>query len=186
MSGAGTAARRMNLSTQAGAQLFGLLTGQPSPGSPAASLDLGDLRGKGAHEAIEKIVDLLASTGTQDDQVIRSGMAEALSRCLEESESFDPDSLDTDMIADLFQTYMTEEIVLRLQLDAGKRTFEKEEDPVKLIQREKELRDYVGSVVDAEAGGELRNNLGALSVDKFQGLLGRLFQKVFESFERED
>ncbi len=180
LGGGATAARRFGLAAQAGGALFGLLTGGGQPDTEPP-LDLEGLVGGSVDEAIEAIVDVLAAGGAQDEQAIRDGMSDALSQCLASYEEFDAGVLSEDTLAELFQGYITEEIVIRVHLDSGD-AFVKSDDPVRCVEAENELRDYVRSVVDVVAGTRLRTDLSELDAAGFEGLLTDVFREVIDEF----
>lgn len=158
--GAGNAARRMGSVTQAGAALFGTLTGAPTgPGDP--SIDLGSLAGLPCELAISTITQAL-STENGDSNKIRAAMNHALIEALDGVKTFDPQCITDDVIINTMIGYLSESIFLQMVMDSDK-AWNKADTPAQAVRAETELRELINVVVDKHMAPKLNGNVRALS-----------------------
>lgn len=145
--GGGTASRRMGSVTQAGARLFGALTGSEAFGAPGEqAINLNDLTGQPCDEAIAAITQAL-STEDGDADKIRAAMNHALVEALDGVEIFDPSCITDDVVVDTMIGYLAESVFLQIVMDAGK-AWNKADTVDKALRAEDDLREVVKVVVD--------------------------------------
>ncbi|ABK50465.1 conserved hypothetical protein (plasmid) [Shewanella sp. ANA-3] len=158
--GSTSASRRMGSVAQAGAGLFGALTGIPAaPGE--ASVDLKSLAGLPCEQAISAISQALI-TEDGDSEKIRAAMNYALVEALDGVETFDPQCITDDVIADTMISYLAESIFLQMVMDSGK-AWNKADTPTQAMHAETELRELIKVVVDKHMAPRLTGNVRSLS-----------------------
>ncbi|MAT91230.1 MAG: hypothetical protein CME59_01380 [Halioglobus sp.] len=158
--GGGSAARRMGSVTQAGAGLFGVLSGVPA-GPGEASVDLASLAGLPCELAISAITQAL-TTEDGDSDKIRVAMNHALVDALDGVDTFDPQCITDDVIVDTMIGYLTESIFLQMVMDSGK-AWNKADTPALAIRAETELRELIKVVVDKHMAPKLAGNVRAFT-----------------------
>lgn len=154
--GSGSAARRMGSVTQAGAGLFGALTGAPA-GPGEISVDLGSLTGLPCELAISAITQAL-TTEDGDSDKIRAAMNHALVEALDGVETFDPEFITDDVIVDTMIGYLSESIFLQMVMDSGK-AWNKADTPAQAMRAETDLRELIKVVVDKHMAPKLAGNV---------------------------
>jgi hypothetical protein len=88
-------------------------------GSQTLGESLGDLAGISIDAFIDKIVEAVCpDVGTIDDELLRQGLDQALSNCLQESEAFDPADLTSDMLTQLYLEFISTEVADRIIADS--------------------------------------------------------------------
>jgi hypothetical protein len=154
--GSGSAARRMGSITQAGAGLFGTLTGAPAgPGEP--TVDLRSLAGLPCELAISAISQALTSEDGDSDK-IRAAMNHALVEALDGVETFDPERITDDVIVDTMIGYLSESIFLQMVMESDK-AWNKADTPAQAMRAETELRELIKVVVDKYMAPKLAGNV---------------------------
>ncbi len=150
--GGGNAARRMGSVTQAGARLYGTISGaQIDQGE--TGVDLRRLVGLSCDEAISTISEAL-NTHDGDSNKVRVAMNRALIEALDGVEVFDPRHLTDNVIVDVMIGYLTECIFLQIVLDSNN-AWNKAESPAQAIRAETDLRELIRVVVDKHLGPNL-------------------------------
>jgi hypothetical protein len=104
---------------------------------------------------------------------------------MEIQENFDPTALTQEMIANLLMEYLSEEVFLRIVNDSGD-ALNKLEDAVQEVQAEKDLKDFISSVVDVIAGPRLQDDPFQVGTDDWERILREIIQEVFAEFEEYD
>lgn len=154
--GSGSAARRMGSVIQAGAGLFGALTGAPTaPGG--ISVDIGSLTGLPCELAISAITQAL-TTEDGDSEKIRTAMNHALVEALDGVKVFDPGCITDDVIINTMIGYLAESIFLQMVLDSNK-AWNKADTPVKAMRAETDLRELIKVIVDKHMASKLTINI---------------------------
>lgn len=154
--GSGSAARRMGSITQAGAGLFGALSGAPAgPGEP--TVDLGSLAGLPCELAILAITQALTAEDGDSDK-IRAAMNHALVEALDGVETFDPEHITDDVIVDTMIGYLSESIFLQMVMYSDK-AWNKADTPAQAMRAETELRELIKVVVDKHMAPKLAGNV---------------------------
>ncbi len=154
--GSGSAVRRMGSVIQAGAGLFGVLTGAPAaPGG--IIVDIGSLAGLPCELAISAITQAL-TTEDGDSEKIRTAMNHALVEALNDVKVFDPGCITVDVIINTMIGYMAESIFLQMVLDSNK-AWNKADTPVKAIRAETDLRELIKVIVDKHMASKLTINI---------------------------
>ena len=154
--GRDSAARRMGNVTQAGAGLFGALTGAPA-GPGETSVNLGSLAGLPCELAISAITQALATEGGDSDK-IRAAMNHALVEALDGVETFDPECITDNVIVDTMIGYLAESIFLQMVMDSDK-AWNKADTPAQAIRAETDLRELIKVVVDKHMAPKLAGNV---------------------------
>lgn len=162
--GSNNAVRRMGSVTQAGAGLFGALTGAPS-GPGEATINLSSLAGLPCELVITTIAQALA-TENGDSEKILSAMNYALAEALEDVEIFNPESITDDIIVDVMIGYLAESIFLQMVMDSNK-AWNKADTPAQAIRAETELRELIKVVVDKHMAPRLTGNIRAFTRQQF-------------------
>lgn len=158
--GGSSAVRRLGSVTQAGGNLFGVLTGAPTaPGEP--SVDLASLAGLPCETAISAISHAL-SPEDGDSEKVRSAINHALAEALDGVETFDPDAITDDVIANTMIVYLAESIFLQIVMDS-RNAWNKAETPKQAIQAETELRELIKVVVDKYMGPAVSENVRSIN-----------------------
>ncbi len=158
--GGRSAARRLGSVTQAGGNLFGVLSGiSAAPGEP--SLDLVSLAGLPSETVISAISHALTPEDG-DSEKIRSAINQALAEALDGIETFDPDAITDDVIVNTMIVYLAESIFLQIVMDAGK-AWNKAETPKQAMQAETELRELIKVVVDKHMGPAISDNVRSIN-----------------------
>lgn len=158
--GSGSAARRMGSVTQAGAGLFGALSGAPT-GPGETSVDLTSLSGIPCELAISAITQALTSEDGDSDK-IRAAMNHALVEALEGVETFDSEHITDEVIVDTMIGYLAESIFLQIVMDSDK-AWNKADTPTQAIYAETELRELIKVVVDKHMAPKLVGNIRTFS-----------------------
>lgn len=154
--GSGSAARRMGSVTQAGAGLFGVLTGAPA-GPGETSVDLNSLTGLPCELAISIITQAL-TTEDGDSEKIHAAMNRALVEALNGVKTFDPKCLTDDVIVNTMIGYLAESIFLQMVFDSNK-AWNKAETPAQAMRAENALRELIKVVVDRHMAPKLASNI---------------------------
>jgi len=149
-------------------------------GSQTLGESLGDLTGISVDAFIDKIVEAVCpDVGTIDDELLRQGLDQALSNCLQENELFDPTALTPDMLTQLYLEFISTEVADRIIVDS-KNAFNRADNAV---QRENELRDFVKSTVDVCAGPKLEEGLDRVDSRSIDRLITEVISEVFDIYE---
>lgn len=185
LGGSATAARRFAPVAQSGSRLLALLSDISVGGDGVQWLgfNINELAGQNVDDVIEEIINALCPPGENpDDEASRHGMNEALSRFLGAAGNFDPAAVSRDMIADLLMEYLCEEVFIRIVNDSG-HAFNQTDDPMRTVQAENDLVEFIRSVVDVTVGPFLQNENLILGQAEFQRLLQEIIREVFAEFE---
>ncbi|BCS89550.1 hypothetical protein [Pseudodesulfovibrio sediminis] len=179
--GSRTAAQRLSSVPTTGAKLHSLLSEIASGGDGTQTLgeSLGDLEGISVDRFIDIIVDAVCpELGTIDDELLRLGLDQALSNCLQEDEFFDPSNLTPDMLVQLYSEFISEEVSNRIIADS-KNAFNRADNAV---QRENELREFVKSTVDVCAGPRLEEGLDRIDSGSVEKIISEIITEVFQTY----
>lgn len=154
--GSSSAVRRMGSVIQAGAGLFGALTGAPAaPGG--ISVNIGSLAGLPCELAISAITQAL-TTEDGDSEKIRTAMNHALVEALDGVKVFDPGCITDDVLINTMIGYLAESIFLQMVLDSNK-AWNKADTPVKAMRAETDLRELIKVIVDKHMASKLTINI---------------------------
>lgn len=179
--GSGNAARRMGSVTQAGASLFGALSGIPaSPGE--RSVDIGSLAGLPCEVAISAISQALTSEDGDTDK-IRAAMNHALVEALDGVDIFNPDNITDDVLVDTMIGYLSESIFLQMVMDAGK-AWNKAETPLQAMEAETALRELIKVVVDRHMAPKLSDGIRTFTRQQMVQLERQTVLDVWAEWER--
>lgn len=143
--GSASVVRRLGSVTQAGAGLYGVLSGIAA-NSGEITVDIDNLTGLACEYAISEITQAL-TTDDGDSEKIRAAMNHALVEALDGIEIFDPEHITDDIIVDTMIGYLSESIFLQIVMDSGK-AWNKAETPNEAIRAETGLRELIKVVVD--------------------------------------
>ena len=178
--GSGSAARRMGSVTQAGAGLFGALSGVPA-GSGESSVDLGSLAGLPCELAISAITQAL-TTEDGDSEKIRAAMNHALVEALDGVEIFDPECITDDVIVDTMIGYLAECIFLQMVMDSNK-AWNKADTSAQAMRAETDLRELIKVVVDTHMAPKLAGNVHTFTRQKMAQIERQAIIDVWKEWE---
>ena len=151
--GAHTTARRMGGTARTAGTLYGALSsaaaGQaPAPGSP---FDPALLAGRSADEIMDAVVEVVRPVdGTQDSEVGRGAIRDALSELLGRFPDADLLNLSEDQRVYAIEHYLALDVYGRFALDLGKTVQDKAPSATSALSRLKEVKDYVKQTVSAQ------------------------------------
>jgi len=180
--GGTTASRKLGSVNQAGAGLFGVLTGNDQisvPGDGRFSID--DLTGQTCESVISLIANALASNDGDTDK-IRTAMNHALIEALDGVEVFDPSAITDDVIVDTMIGYLSESIFLQIVLDAGT-AWTKAENAQQELLAENDLREFIKVVVDKHMEPKLNNNIRSFSSSEIIEIERQVINDVWTEWE---
>lgn len=173
---AGTAATAVGLSS--------VLTRLQAAGREAAATRDGVLlAGRSADEVIDAVVDAVrAVDGTQDAEVNRKSIREALSETL--TRYPDADLLDLSDVerSYVIETYTAFDVYHQFALDVETTVLDKARTPDIALQRMKEIQDYIRETVAAAFEG-LRRGGAAPSSAKIGATVSSALDETFRVFE---
>lgn len=180
--GSSNATKRLSAVASTGGRLHAVLSELANGGDGSQTLgkSLGDLDGISVNDFIEILIDaVVPGFGTIDEELIRQGLDQALSNCLQ-ADVFTPDSLTHDMLFNLYAEFISEEVSNRIISDS-KFALNNSNNPV---QRENELREYVQSTVDVVIGPKFDTESTKLDASSFESLINEVIAEIFDSFAR--
>ena len=183
--GAAAVASRMRLTTNAGANLFSMLSAAANRSTPAISLWVDALRKSGAtsDEVASAIVrELSLPGGSVDEESMRDSMAVALSELMQANPDIDLLSLGQDDIWSLIGLFLATAVVNRVCFDIGQALERSNVEPVIAVQREREMREFIKSEVKA-ALRDLRAENPNPSRTQMERLMQEAIQTTFQVFE---
>ncbi len=158
--GSASAIRRLGSVTQAGAGLYGVLSGIAA-NSGEMTVNLDSLKGLSCEYAISEISQAL-TTDDGDSEKIRAAMNLALVEALDGVEIFDPEHITDDIIVDTMIGYLSESIFLQMVMDSGK-AWNKAETPGESIRAETGLRELIKVIVDKHLAPKFAKNVRSFS-----------------------
>ena len=183
--GSGTATRRFGGTAATAAALGGALAraaaGQPAaPGSP---FDPTLLTGRSAQEVMGAVVEAVRPVdGTQDAEVARAAIQDALSDLLTRFPEANLLDLDTDQRNFAIERFTAIDVFRRFELDVGKVILDKAPSAAVALSRLKQARDYVKETV-ASVFRKLRNADRNLTADRINGVVRDALHETFQVFE---
>lgn len=184
--GSKTATRRFGGTARTAASLTAALSGGVSGFSSEASyIDFKNLKGKGANEIMDAIVEVVRPIdGTQDTETARESVKEALCELLESQPNVDLLELDDEAQFFVVERFIAADIYRRVFLDLGKHIQKKSQNAVTGLKRLRQVKDYVRETVKSafsklkESGKNIANE-NIISISK-QALLSTF--EVFEEY----
>lgn len=180
--GGGVASRKLGNVKQAGAGLFGVLTGDAKINVPGEdSFSLSDLAGQTCEAVITQITNALTSIDGDTDK-IRSAMNHALIEALDGVEEFDPNAITDDVIVDTMIGYLAESIFLQIVMDAGK-AWNKAGDAQQELSAENDLREFIKVVVDKHMEPRFAGNVRAFSSAQVVDVERQVINDVWAEWE---
>jgi hypothetical protein len=183
--GSGIATRRFGgtaaTANALGGALASVAAGQPAaPGSP---LDPALLAGRSAQEVMGAVVEAVRPIdGTQDAEVARAAIRDALSELLTRFPKADLLNLDADQRSFAIERFTAIDVFRRFQLDVGKTIQEKAPSTSIALSRLKQARDYVKETVTA-AFRKLRNTGRNLTAGRIGNVVRDALRETFQVFE---
>ncbi len=184
--GSQTAARRFGGTARTAASLTAALSGGVSGLSSKISyIDFKNLKGKGANEIMDAIVEVVRPIdGTQDTETARESVKEALCELLENQPDVDLLELDDEAQFFVVERFIAADIYRRIFLDLGKHIQNKSQNAVTGLKRLRQVKDYVRVTVKSafnklKESGENLANENIISISK-QALLSTF--EVFEGY----
>lgn len=183
--GSQTATSRMSGTAAKSQALYSALldSSQNQLAQSGGALDPVLMAGKSIHEVMDAIVEAVAPIdGTQDAEVSRESIKDALSELLGTFPNVDLLNLDDNQRAFALERFVSCDVYQRLHLDLGKSIQSKAPSPLSALSRLKEVKDYVKETVAAafrhlkESGVQLRSN-------QISQIVTDALQETFEVFE---
>lgn len=183
--GSGTAVRRFGGTAATAAALGGALArvaaGQSAaPGSP---LDPALLTGRSAQEVMGAVVEAVRPVdGTQDAEVARAAIQDALAELLTRFPEADLLNLDAEQRSFAVERFTAIDVFRRFQLDVGKAIQDKASSAAIALSRLKQARDYIKEVVASSFRG-LRNAGRSLTAGRINRVVNDALHETFQMFE---
>lgn len=144
----------------AGTALFGLLNGGTVTTS-SGTLSLSDLTGLTTDQAIDRIADHL-SPQSEDAENVRTSLNYALSEALQEVEVIDDANFTPELMAEVYNCYLTDLIFQQVVEDMGRAWFHAE-TARRTLQMESQLRELIKVIVDSKLEQVSGGNLSSIS-----------------------
>lgn len=181
--GGGLASRRLGSVTNAGATLYGVLSGLAESKVPTdVSIDLDDLKGQPCEIAIDIITRSLA-TNDGDTEKIRVAMNHALVEALDGIAVFDPTNITDDIIITIMINYLSEAVFLQIVMDAGKIPWTKAETATQAAIAENTLRELIKVIVDKNMAPRLKKNTRTFTKQEMITLQREVIKIVWREWE---
>lgn len=183
--GSATAARRMGGTASTAGALYGALkdlsSGQAAPAGSA--LDPAILSGRSAQEVIDAVVEAVRPVdGTQDSEVSRLSIREALTELLTRFPEADLTDLTEDQRRLVIERFTAQDVFRRIDLDVGKSIRDKAPSASAALLRLKQVRDYVKEVV-AAAFRRFRETQQAITAARVSAVVRDTLSEAFQVFE---
>lgn len=174
--GGKTAVLRMGNVIHGGSTLYRALSGNDK-----TAINLNSLSGTSCESAINLIVQSLSVVGGDAD-TIRVAMNAALVEALDGVRVFEPSVITDDVIVNTMINYISENILLRIVMDAGK-AWTHAETPQQQINAENTLRELIKVVVDKKMAPMFNDNMRSLTYSEIQKLQQDTFFEVWQIWE---
>lgn len=186
LGGARHATNRMARTARNSGILYGALNALAGRGSAPSELrvDLAQLRGRPAQEIVDHLAEAISpSDGSQDAEANRESISEALRELIASSPDIDLSKLTEDQIVAVIESYISYDIVHRVELDVGKAVFAKT-DPSTAIRRLDQMFSYIRQCVSSalqklNAFGKALTQTEASRISR--GIIAETFN-VFEEY----
>lgn len=182
LGGGGTAARRFAGTAHTAGRLYGALSPSSAGGARGAALllDAPLLAGRTADEVMDAVVEAVRPVdGTQDAEASRQAIREALSELLSRFPNADLLDLSEEEGAFVIERYVAIDVYNRFNLDVGNAIRDNAPDYVSVLQRFKEVKDYIRETVSAKFRQLLT---GVLNAQRISALVSRSLKETFEVF----
>ncbi|MCK4981924.1 MAG: hypothetical protein KAS17_03320 [Victivallaceae bacterium] len=187
MGGASNVAKRMRVSTSAGAELFKTL----QEVRDSSNTNIRDWVDKltehdlSADEIADEIIDKIITVGgSPEEESCRISMSQALSDLLTFNPDIDLMNMDNDNIWTVMELFMANEAFNRLCFDIGQMFESAKYTPSDSVSRMNDMRDYLKQEVSAQIQ-ELRAVNQNPTKDEVNSLLQSAVKVTFEVFEEE-
>lgn len=185
MGGAAQATRRMAGTAVTAGRLHATLSALSSgTGLPAdVVIDSATLAGRPAREVADRIARALQPPdGTQDSEAGRDAIARSLSELMEAQPDADFNALTPDQIEFVTQTYVGEDVCLRIDLDIGKTVLDKAPSFADGQARLEDMKAYIRQEV-AHLFRARRDRGQRMTTQNAASLAAGVIQSVFHIFE---
>lgn len=183
--GHATATKRMGNTIVTAGALYSVLnptTNNPNT-QPRQSLDPVLLSGKSSDEVMDALVDTVCPvTGTQDAEVSRNSIKDALSDVLEQFPNANLLDLNQQQREFAIERFVSLDVFRRIDLDIGRTVRDKAPSPKEGLGRLKEIKDYVIETV-SESFRTARNEGQSFIGDKINEILHSAISETFKVFE---
>lgn len=183
--GHATATKRMGNTIVTAAALYSALTpNSNNPNTqPGQALDPVLLSGKSTDEVMDALVDTLCPVnGTQDAEVSRNSIKDALSDLLDQFPNIDLMNLNQDQREYAIEKFLALDVYSRINLDIGKSVRDNAPSPKEGLGRLREIKDYVVETV-RESFRTARSEGKSFVGDKINEILHSAMSETFEVFE---
>jgi len=185
MGGARSAANRMRMSSQSGANIFNFLQSARERTDPAINewVDSLTTRSASAQEIADEIIrNVIPTGGSQDEAACQQSMAQALEDLLANDPGVDLLNLGDDNIWGLVESFLGYEAFHRLCLDIGQVFENSTLSPRDRVIRMNEMRDYLKAELRAQIV-VLRTDTPNAASGQLQSILESALQNTFAVYE---
>lgn len=147
--GSKTATRRFAGTTRTAITLYSTLSAISS-GQSTDQIDAEIMQGRSPKEIIDILVEAVKPIdGTQDSEIARHSLNEALSDLLDANANVDLLDLNEEEKMLVVKKYVSLDVFGRFQMDLGQIIFKNASSPSNALNRLKEVKDYIEEVVSA-------------------------------------
>jgi len=184
LGGSRQATARMARTAQNSGTLYGALNALSGRGTvpPELAIDLRALSGRSAQEITDTIAEAISpSNGSQDAEVNRESISQALRELIQENPDIDLIALTEEQIISVIESYIVYDICKRIEMDVGKAIFDKA-DPVTAINRLDEMQNYVRQCV-ASSFRKVTPGASHLTQREASRIAREVVQSTFDVFE---
>jgi len=187
MGGASKVAKRMRVSTSAGAELFKTLQEVRDSSNPNIKDWVDQLTDENlsADEVADEIIDKIITVGgSPEEESCRMSMSQALSDLLVINPDIDLMNMDNNNIWTVMELFMANEAFNRLSFDIGQIFESSKYTPSESVSRMNEMREYLKSEITAQIH-DLRSDTANPSKEEINNILQAAVEATFEVFEGE-
>ena len=152
LGGSRRASQRMAGTARTASALYGVLHALSRGVTPEVDLgfDPAHLAGRPAREIVDRIAEALSpSDGSQDSEVRRNSISQALRELIRRQHTADLTALTEDQIQLAIELFISADVNHRIELDVGRTVFSRAPSPAAAVRRLQEMYRYVRQVVAA-------------------------------------
>jgi hypothetical protein len=180
--GSKTAARRFAGTARTAVSLYSTLSAVAS-GQQTDQLDVELLKGRSPKEIIDILVEAVKPVdGTQDSEIARTSLNEALSELLEGNENVDLLNLTEDEKILVIEKYISLDVFGRFDMDLGEIVLKNAPSPTSALSRLKDVKDYIKEVVSS-AFRKVYKSGGKLTSSTIGNIIKSALEDAFNVFE---
>lgn len=183
--GHSTATKRMGNTIVTASALYSVLTPNSADPNiqPGGALDPVLLSGKSSDEVMDALVDTICPVnGTQDAEISRNSIKDALSDVLEQFPDANLTELNQQQREYAIEKFVAMDVFRRIDLDIGKTVREKAPSFKEGLGRLKEIKSYVSETV-SESFRTVRNEGKSFVGEKINEIIASAISETFQVFE---